>query len=86
MDCKRVEVERILRFPEVKTLTALGRSSIFLYANEGRFPKSIRIGTRSVGWLASEIAAYNAARIRGASEDEIRALVARLEAGRKAAA
>jgi len=45
----------ILRLPEVKTRTGLSRSSIYLRVSEGRFPKSISLGGRAVGWIASEI-------------------------------
>jgi prophage regulatory protein len=46
----------------------------------------VRLGPRSVGWPASEVAAINTARIAGMTDDEIRALVVKLEAARKAAA
>jgi prophage regulatory protein len=42
------------------------------------------LGGRTVGWPAGEVAAINAARIAGKSNEEIRALVVRLEADRKA--
>jgi prophage regulatory protein len=38
-----------------------------------------------VGWPASEVAALNAARIAGKTDDDIRVLVQTLQAGRKAA-
>ena len=78
--------ERILRLPIVKTLSGLSRSSIYLRIREGLFTRSLPLGRRMVGWPESEIAAINAARIRGESEEAIRALVARLEAARKNAA
>jgi prophage regulatory protein len=78
--------ERILRFPEVKNLSGLSRSTIYLRISERLFPRPILLGPRMVGWRESEIAAVNAARIRGANEEEIRLLVAKLESARKAAA
>jgi prophage regulatory protein len=39
-----------------------------------------------VGWPSSEVAAINAARIAGKTDDEIRALVVKLEEARKAEA
>lgn len=75
--------ERILRFPEVKRLSGLSRSSIYLRINEGLWPRPIQLGRgRMVGWRELEVAAINAARIRGATDDEIRALVRELNAGR----
>ncbi len=48
---------RILRLPEVLERTGMARSSIYLWIEEGRFPKQASLGARSVGWLESEIAA-----------------------------
>jgi prophage regulatory protein len=78
-------VERILRFPEVRALQGISRSSIYANIGEGLFPRPISLGPRMVGWRESEVAAVNAARIRGALPEEIRALVVKLEAARKAA-
>lgn len=75
--------ERILRFPEVRALSGLSRSSIYLRINEGLFPRPILLGRRMVGWREMEISAINAARIRGATEEEIRSLVRDLEAARQ---
>ena len=46
---------RILKLKEVINLTSLSRSSIYKYINEGRFPKSVSLGDRAVGWVESEI-------------------------------
>lgn len=56
--------ERILRLPNVMKRTGDSRSSIYLKIKEGSFPKPISLGTRSVGWLESEIDAYIAALIQ----------------------
>lgn len=50
--------ECVLRKPEV--LRRVGRSNTQLYRDirSGRFPRPIRLGPQSVGWLASEIDAY----------------------------
>jgi prophage regulatory protein len=45
----------ILRLQDVKTRTGLPRSTIYLRMSEGSFPKPISLGSRSVGWIASEI-------------------------------
>lgn len=45
----------ILRLPEVKSRTGLSRSSIYLRIKEGRFPTSISLGERAVGWIEAEI-------------------------------
>jgi prophage regulatory protein len=47
--------DAILRLPQVRIRVGLSRSSIYAAIAEGRFPPSIRLGPRSVGWLESEI-------------------------------
>ncbi|MGC9982168.1 MAG: AlpA family transcriptional regulator [Polyangia bacterium] len=65
---------RLLRRRQVESLTGLKRSTIYQRLAEGTFPKQIRLGPRSVGWLASEVEAWVQARIaesRPASPDEV---------------
>jgi len=54
---------RFLRLPEVKLRTGLSRSYIYRQITQGRFPKSIEIGARAVGWIDTEIDAWIDARI-----------------------
>ncbi len=76
----------LLRLPEVQARTGLGRSSIYQRQRDGLFPPSISIGTRMAAWPDHEIDAINKAHIAGQTDDEIRALVARLVIARKGAA
>lgn len=76
----------ILRLPAVKAESGLARSTLYLRISQGLWPKPVSLGVRAVGWPANEVAAVNAARIAGKSDDEVRLLVAKLEAARKAAA
>jgi prophage regulatory protein len=76
-------VNSILRLPAVKSETGSSRSTIYLRIQEGLWPKPVKLGPRSVGWPTSEVIAINAARIAGKSDDEIRALIIKLEAARK---
>lgn len=55
--------ESILRLPEVKMRTGLSRSTIYLRISQGTFPLPISLGTRSVGWVESEIEEWIAGRI-----------------------
>jgi prophage regulatory protein len=50
--------DTILRLPQVKHRVGLSRSSIYLAISHGRFPSPIRLGSRAVGWLQSEIDAW----------------------------
>ena len=45
----------ILRLGDVKSRTGLSRSTIYQRISEGRFPKSISLEGRCVGWVESEI-------------------------------
>jgi len=48
----------ILRLPTVQARTGLSRSTIYLRISEGRFPKPVSLGGRSVGWVEAEINAW----------------------------
>ena len=72
----------ILRIPAAKAQSGYSRSTIYLRISQGLWTKQISLGPRCIGWPASEVAALNAARISGKSDEEIRALVVKLEAAR----
>lgn len=50
--------KRIIRLPEVKEKTGLSRSTIYLRMSQGRFPKSISLGERAVGWVEQDISQW----------------------------
>ncbi len=79
------QVEAILRRPRVQALSGYSRSTIYLRITQGLWTRPVSLGPRAVGWPAGEVAALNAARIAGWSDDNIRALVTRLEAARTVA-
>ncbi len=76
----------ILRLPAVLKRRGRSRSSHYADINAGLYVKPVQIGSRAVGTPEDEVDALNAARIAGKTDDEIRALVLKLEAARKAAA
>jgi len=76
-------INTILRIPVVKSESGLSRSTIYLRISQGLWTKPVSLGPRAVGWPSNEVAALNAARIAGKSDDEIRTLVTKLEAARK---
>ena len=49
---------RILRLPEVMARTGLSRTTIYRWRLAGRFPQAVRLGTRTVGWIESELEAW----------------------------
>jgi prophage regulatory protein len=55
--------KRILRLPDVKALTGLSRSTIYLRMSNGDFPKPISLGGKAVGWIEQEIEAWIQTRI-----------------------
>ena len=70
---------KILRLPAV--LEAIGyksRTSLYSQINEGLFPRPISIGVRAVGIPDAEVEAVISHRINGASDTQIRTLVAQL--------
>lgn len=73
----------ILRLPAVQSESGHSRSTIYLRISQGLWTRPVSLGGRSVGWPAGEISALLTARIAGKSDEEIRALVIRLEAARK---
>lgn len=78
-------IKTILRLPTVKAETGISRSTLYLRVSQGLWPKPVRLGLRAVGWPSDEVAAMNAARIAGKTDEEIRELVLKLEASRKMA-
>lgn len=54
---------RVIRLPEVKSKTGLGRTTIYLMERDGQFPHSITLGGKAVGWIESEIDKWIEARM-----------------------
>jgi prophage regulatory protein len=78
--------QTIYRLPAVKSESGLSRSTIYLRIAQGLWTKPVSLGARAAGWPSGEVAAINSARIAGKTDEEVRALVMKLEAARKAAA
>lgn len=56
-------VQKILRLPKVLEVTGKSQSTLYADMAAGSFPKPIPTGKRSVGWLESEVAAWQEARM-----------------------
>jgi len=54
----------ILRLPGVRKTVGLSRSQIYLLMSEGKFPASISLGDRAVGWVEAEIQEWLVDRIQ----------------------
>ena len=57
---------QILRLPAVLSRVGVSRSTLYLWVSECRFPASIPLGERSIGWLESDVTAWIEARVRRA--------------------
>jgi prophage regulatory protein len=56
--------ETFLRISDVQAATGLGRSTIYRLIEQKQFPAPVKVlGPRVSAWLASEIAAWQKARI-----------------------
>jgi len=56
-----VTFTKFLKLSEVESRTGKSKSAIYEGVNNGTFPKQVKIGPRSVGWIESEIEAHNQA-------------------------
>ena len=46
---------QVLRLPDVKTLTGLSRSTIYVFVKRGTFPRPFRLGPKAIGFLRAEV-------------------------------
>ena len=49
------QVTRLIRLPEVQHRVGLGRSTIYRWMNEGKFPKPVQLGGYAVAWADADI-------------------------------
>jgi prophage regulatory protein len=75
-----------LRRPTVEARTGRKRSALYQAISDGTFPKPVQIGARAVAWPEHEVQAVQAARLAGADDEAIRALVTELHQARHAGA
>lgn len=50
--------ERVIREAECRQLTGICRTTRYMMEKDGKFPSRRKLGGRSVGWLLSEICAW----------------------------
>ena len=62
-------MSRFLRRRSVEDRTGLSRSTIYLFVQNGTFPRPVRIGGRAVAWLESDIDAWIEARLADRAEN-----------------
>jgi len=54
---------RLIRIKEVQYRTGLGRSTIYRWMAQGRFPKTVHLGGHAVAWAEADIEFWIAARL-----------------------
>ena len=52
---KARRVTRLIRLPEVQHRVGLGRSTIYRWMAEGKFPRPVQLGGYAVAWAEHEI-------------------------------
>ncbi|MDC9581080.1 AlpA family transcriptional regulator [Xenorhabdus sp. PR6a] len=57
--------ENLIRLPEVQRRTGYSKAWIYKLINDGEFPKQIKLGSRSIAFIESEIDSWIAQRIAG---------------------
>ena len=75
-----------LRLPDLITRRRRSRSATYRDIEHGLFPPPVRLGANSSVWPEFEVDAIDRARLAGATDDDIRTLVAQLIHDRRAAA
>jgi len=58
--------QKLLRLPQVKSITGLSKSTIYFRISEGTFPKQIPLGPRLVVWVESDIQKWIAEQVLAA--------------------
>jgi len=61
---------KFLRFPEVIDRTGKSKSTIWAAIKDGSFPKPVKLGPRSIGFIEAEIEAHNQACIDASRPDD----------------
>lgn len=54
--------ERVIREAECRQLTGICRTTRYLMEKDGKFPSRRKLGGRAVGWLLSEVSAWQQSR------------------------
>jgi prophage regulatory protein len=59
------KLDEIIRLADLPRFTGFKRTQLHHYIERGEFPRPIKLGARAKGWLASEVRAWQHARIAG---------------------
>ena len=56
-------ITRLIRLPEVMSRVGLGRSTIYRWMSEGKFPKPVQLGGHAVAWVEEEVEVWISAQL-----------------------
>jgi prophage regulatory protein len=73
----------LLRLPEVLTRSGYSRSTLYRRIDAGLFPRPVKPSQRISAWPLDEVDLILSQTVRGASEEELRALVQSMYTERK---
>lgn len=62
MEINEANRQRIIRKPELRKIIGLSDPTVWRLEKDGKFPKRLRLGGNSCGWLESEILSWLAER------------------------
>jgi len=68
---ERNQMMRIIRRKEVEKLTGLARSTIYLRIQKGTFPKPIKLGEYTSGWIEEEINQWIMQQIAASRQEKV---------------
>lgn len=78
-----IPTHTLSRLPDVLAERGVKKTQHYTDVKNGLFTRPVKIGKRASAWPKHETAVINQARIAGKSEEEIKKLVAELEAARE---
>ncbi len=58
-----LSTQRLIRLRTVREKTGLAKSTIYAFVQQDRFPRPVKLGDRSSGWVESEVDAWIASRL-----------------------
>ena len=63
---------QVIRLGQVKAMTGLSRSTIYKFMSHKQFPKQIKLGLKSSGWLLDEVDAWIQNQIKNRDNEQIK--------------
>lgn len=54
--------DRLMKLKEVLYICGISRSALYRQVDQGRFPRQVKVGARSVRWRKSDVEAWMSSR------------------------